>query len=585
MTGTLVFEPASMRRRLCSVPFLRALDGSSLDALEAELEWLSVPGGWTLFDQNDVADAVYFVIAGCLGVIVQSSDGREHLVARAQSGESVGEMALLGGQTRSATVVAIRDSEVLRLGRASYERLLQQHPRSMLSLVSLLVRRLRDTTRRDAPAETGRTLALVPMSPDVGHIRFALALADELATVGRRVRLLDSRAAVNTTEWFNAVESAHDLVLYHADPSDSFWTRFCLRQADRVLLIASPDAPFRAPAWLSGQGKSRREPFDLALLHESFSSAGNAAESWRKELPVDLICQVRHGNAGDIARVARLLTGKAIGLVLGCGGARGFAHLGVIRALREANIPIDLIGGCSMGAIVGAAVALEWDDAQIGERLRHAFVESNPMNDYTLPFLALVKGRKVSRRLEEHFGGVRIEDLWRPFFCVSTNLSAAKLTVHRDGPLTLALRASVSIPGLLPPVAVGGETHVDGGLMNCLPVDVMKSLRRGPVIAVDVASDRALGSLSSDHGRSFWQFLRSGRKTLPIVDVLVRAGTVSSDALTRMEGGQADILFKPPLETVDLLDWKACTSAIDAGYRHAIDKLEHLDKSDFAAIA
>jgi NTE family protein len=246
--------------------------------------------------------------------------------------------------------------------------------------------------------------------------------------------------------------------------------------------------------------------------------------------------------------------------------------------LREAKIPIDLIGGCSIGAIVGAGVALDWDHMEIRERLRRTFVDSNPINDYTLPFLALVKGHKVARRLEEHFGSVRIEDLWRPFYCVSTNLTAGNLAVHRDGRLVDALRASLSIPGLLPPVMIDGDAHVDGGMMNCLPVDVM-SPRCGSVIAVDVANDPLRTPFPEMNGRpSLWQLLRQS-KVPPIVDLLVRAATINSDALARTVRARASILFQPPLETVNLLDWQACDRAIDIGYRHAIGTLEQLDMS------
>jgi NTE family protein len=223
-------------------------------------------------------------------------------------------------------------------------------------------------------------------------------------------------------------------------------------------------------------------------------------------------------------------------------------------------------------------------NAEMRERLRRAFVASNPINDYALPFRAITKGQKVARRLHEHFGNIGIDDLWRPYFCVSTNLTMGTLAVHRGGPLVQALRASVAIPGLLPPVVIEGAAHVDGGMMNCLPVDVMSSLRRGRVIAVDVASDPALGSLGQgNRPSSVWHFLRHGRKIPPIVDLLVRAGTVNSEALARTAREQADILFKPPLETVDLLDWQACDYAIGVGYRHAIGQLEHEDKLGVSA--
>jgi len=237
-------------------------------------------------------------------------------------------------------------------------------------------------------------------------------------------------------------------------------------------------------------------------------------------------------------------------------------------------IPIDMIAGCSMGAIVGAGVALEWEEDEFRRRLHRAFVDSNPINDYTLPFLSLVRGDKVARRLEEHFGGLRIENLWRPYCCVSTNLTAGQLAVHRDGPLLDAVRASVAIPGLLPPVMIDGEAHVDGGMMNGLPVDVM-SARCGRVMAVDVASDPlGLPFPGIDQKPSMRRFLRG---VPPIVDLLVRAATVNSDALARTVRARASVLFQPPLASVNLLDWQACDRAIEIGYRYAVEKLAQSD--------
>lgn len=569
-------------RRLSSIPLLSMLDAPSLAALEAELEWVSVRGGRTLFHENEVADALYIVTAGCLAVSVRGGDGRNVLVARIRAGEIVGEMALLDGGLRSATVEAVRDTELLRLDKYSYERLVKRHPSSMLPLVSQLSRRLRKTTHHIDGQVPVRTVALVPLGPDANHHRVARDLAGKLADDGYRALVLDSGSAAGAAGWFDAAEAASDLILYCAEPSDPAWTQLCLRQSDRVLLIASSASSFTAPTWLVDQFNDLRQPLDLVLLHDGSHDCGPATERWRERLHLDLICHIRRGNTQDVARVARLLRGAAVGLVLSSGGARGFAHLGVVRALREAHIPIDLVGGCSMGAIIGAAVALEWDDAEIKERLRRAFVTSNPINDYTFPFVALTKGQKVARLFDEQFGCVRIEDLWRPFFCVSTNLSAGTLAVHRDGPLAHALRASVSIPGLLPPVMMAGEAHVDGGIVNWLPVDVMGS-RRGTVIAVDAASDPALVPLGRcEGGFSIWQFLRQGRKIPPIVDLLVRAGTVGSNAIGRAARNHADILFKPPLENVELLDWQACDYAIEAGYRHAMEKLEQLDRSIFS---
>jgi NTE family protein len=568
--------------RLSGVPLFSELDAPSLAALEAELDRLELPGGTTLFREGEVADALYVVLAGSLGVTIRDDKGDAVVIARAHAGETIGEMALLDGGLRSATAVAVRDCELLRLGKTAFERLAGQHPGAMLSLVSLLARRLRDTTHHHGDTAPIRTVALVPTGHGADHRRFVDALSARLAGNGRRVTRLDGGTPL-TTEQLNAVETASDLVLYCGEVGDTEWTRLCLRQADRVLLVAAADSPFTMPARLAGEAQDWRRPLDLVVLHDGRGDAAAVAQDARRQLPLNLVCHVRRGNTDDVGRIARFLTGKSIGLVLSAGGARGFAHLGIVRALREAHVPIDLIGGCSMGAIVGACVAREWNDAEIRDRLRRAFVESNPVNDYTLPFLALAKGERVARRLAEHFGGIRIEDLWRPFFCVSANLTAGVLAVHRGGPLTPALRASVAIPGLLPPVMIEGEAHVDGGAMNYLPVDVMKPMC-GRVIAVDVASDPVLTPLGEGGRRpSLWQFLRQRRKIPPIVDLLVRAATVGTEALAQASRGQAHMLLRPPLESVDLLDWRACDRAIDVGYRHAIERLEHLDKSTLGA--
>jgi NTE family protein len=551
---------------------------SSLSAFGAGLQRKFLPGGQILFRENEIADSLYIVLSGCLGVVVRGSNGHDILVARVAAGETVGEMGLLGGGVRSATVEALRDTELLKLDKGSYEDLLLRDPKSIHALISLLARRLRETTRpNNGTTLPIRTVAVVPLGLDVDHRRVANDLHRKFSSDGQRALLLDCMSAEQSTSWFHAAETGNDITFYCAEPADQQWTNLCLRQADRVLFVASATSVFATPPWLAGQIQTLRRSADLVLLHDGPRSGVQSLVHWRAHLPVDLICHVRRGNPNDIARLARLLRGNAITLVLSAGGARGFAHLGVIRALREAHVPIDLIGGCSMGSIVGATVGLEWDDLEIKERLRHSFVNTNPVNDYTLPFLSLIKGRKVAYLLEQNFGSLRIEDLWRPFFCVSTNLTTGTLAVHRDGPLVDALRASISIPGLLPPVMIGRDAHVDGGVMNWLPVDV-SGAKRGTIIAVDVASDPALVSFEECNRFQTWRFLRRRRKLPPIVAVLLRAATVSGDSLTRMAHARADILFKPPLEDVDILDWQACDRAIDAGYRHAVEKLEYLEK-------
>jgi len=213
----------------------------------------------------------------------------------------------------------------------------------------------------------------------------------------------------------------------------------------------------------------------------------------------------------DIHRLARFVSGRAVGLVLAGGGARGFAHIGILKALTEAGVPIDQLGGTSMGAIIAAGVAAEWDTRDLAKRLRHAFVETNPLSDYTFPLIALFRGRKVSQLLRQNFGEIRIEELPKPFFCVSSDLTSGRIHVHRSGPLWRALRASVALPGILPPVTHHGHLLVDGGVMNNLPVDVMAQNPHGPIIASDVTGEIDLHASDDRYGERPWWWLLGQR--------------------------------------------------------------------------
>ena len=192
-----------------------------------------------------------------------------------------------------------------------------------------------------------------------------------------------------------------------------------------------------------------------------------------------------------------------------------------------------------------------------------SFVDTNPVNDYTFPFVALTRGRKVSRLLQREYGDVLIEDVRRPFFCISANLTTGRALEHREGLLAHALRASVAIPGVMPPVYRGDDVLVDGATINNLPVDIMQIHAPGLVIGSDVGADRfALG--------------RRGRQRINIFQILMHSGMINTASSAATQRELADILLKPPLANVDLLNWRAFDRAIQAGYEYAKTALEAL---------
>lgn len=550
-------------------------------------EWYSLPGGHVLFAQGEPGDALYVVLRGALAVVRVAPDGVRRRMARVRAGEVVGEMALVTGRERSASVIAERDCEILRLDRAAFEALVRRHPEAMLRVTRQIVMRLESIQDQPggAPPPRPRSIVLLPLGPmrDCTALRRDLARAMRL--YGRVAEIGEAEGGGRQTDWFHDIETANDYVLYQADDGAGPWSRLCLRQADLVLAVADADdlaAERRHP--LEAVALERGLGLELVLIHPHDRLAPGGSDVFLDGRGVALHHHVRAGDWGDAARLARQMTGHAVGVVFSGGGARGFAHLGVLRALAEAGVPVDMIGGCSIGGIIGATAAMQWEAFEAEPRLRRAFVERNPVGDFTLPLVALTAGRRVTRLLRDAFGERRIEDLWLPYYCVSSNLTTGQVAVHRDGPLWQRLRASVAIPGVMPPwVDPAGTVFADGGVLDNLPVTPMRQLARGAVIAVDVGEAVAFTAPGARPEESWLERLVFRRRPhLPsIFQVLLRAGTVKSPAGDLLGQGLADLLLRPPLESVDFLDWKAFDRAADIGFVHARAQLEQAPASVF----
>jgi len=330
-----------------------------------------------------------------------------------------------------------------------------------------------------------------------------------------------------------------------------------------------------SPAIEAVRANPRRTAIELVIYGQPSGSASQA-QALLNRFDVSFHHHVRAGVARDLRRLGRMLLGRAIGVVLSGGGARGLAHIGVIRALREAGLELDLFGGTSMGSIIAAAAALEWSDEDLIRHMREVFFESNPVSDYTLPLISLVRGRKTTRLLRSHFGDHNIEDCPCPFFCVSTNLSTGRLKIHRTGPIWLATRASIAIPGVLPPVIDGTDILIDGGILNNLPIDIMSEMGRGPIIAVDVTRNYGFRATIDDiDHRPLWQLMGHARKGTPnILTILMGAVTISSEQVLQELRGHVDLLIEPPLLEVGILHWKGFEHTMEAGYRYTMELLE-----------
>jgi len=575
--GREAVYPESLRQRLRSFPLLADVGDVALGKLLSEANWFGLPGGMLLKRDGENDHALFLVITGSLGVFVDDEQGGRRLVAHIPAGETVGEMSLISGEPHSAQLVALRDTELLRVKPQAFDALITRHPRVMLNLMRILVKRLHDTTRRQQGRARPKTFAIVPLQDGLQDEPVARRVMAALTEMGSRAAVLDVSFADKSAEWFNTFEADHDIVFYRGDAPDSAWTHQCLRQADRVFLLASSDRPLPLRPLDMPAFKERATGLPELLLLHPHGRAETLPEHFQLRSGLfDSHHHVRAGRTDDIHRLARFISGRAVGLVLAGGGARGFAHIGVIKALMEAGVPFDNLGGTSMGAIIAGGLALEWGIEELTERMREAFVTQNPLSDYTFPLIALVRGKKVSSLLREHFGEIDIEEMAKPFFCVSSDLTSGRIHVHRQGKLWRALRASVALPGILPPVTHHGHLLVDGGVMNNLPVDVMSENAHGPIIASDVTGEIDLHATDDRYGeRPFWWLVAQRMRGTPsIISILMRSGTVGSEAQRRLVREQADYLFEPPLEDVGLRDWKSFDRAIAEGYAHATMMIE-----------
>jgi NTE family protein len=548
---------------------------TALETLAAGAVHFSLPAGDLLFESGSTPDGVYLVASGRLGVRMS---GSTRLTAEIERGEWVGESGWLLKSPRSASVVALRDTEVLLLPDALLDAVAAESPQFSLAIAKLCARRLRRSNAGTPAPARARVFALVPNSDDIDVIELASQLVAELERSGHAELVWDARATTHTSAWFNRIEELNDYVIYVADPTDSGWTRQCCRQADVIVALGhARSVPRLWPSSVTGAAAARGARIELALYHEGRFTPG-AATLWLKSLPVVLHHHIV--DAADMGRVARLLTRRGVGLVLSGGGARGFAHLGIIKALREARVPLDFVGGASIGAIIAAGVAMGWSDEEMRLRYRRGFVDTNPVNDYTFPLVALTRGRKVSQLLQREYGDTVIEDLRQPYFCISANLATGRTLEHRDGLLCYALRAAVAIPGVMPPVFRGDEVLIDGAAINNLPVDVMQRHAPGIVIGCDAGADYSFSAnVPAGKGPPLWKFFarsRSGKRRINIFQILMHAGMINSVSSDAAQRTLADVILKPPLANIDLLDWRAFDRAIEGGYVYACRALESL---------
>jgi predicted acylesterase/phospholipase RssA len=517
-------------------------------------------------------------------------------------GESVGEMALFTDEPRSATVYAMRDSELVKISQPVFERISRLYPQLTISITKILIGRLRKNINRSCPMNTGINIALIPISLNGPFEDFTHRLVSCLSSLGPTLHLSrkhiddllhtpgiatspeDGPGTIRLLAWLNEQETKYPFILFEADHGDTPWTRRCLRQADHVLLVAqaSDGSNFGMvdPSLLHSRKGSHHARRSLILIHQNGNSLPTGTRKWLDQWKVEDHHHIRWDKDKDFNRLARFIAGCTTSLVLSGGGARGLAHIGVIKALREAGIEIDMVGGTSMGAVIASGYAMDLDNVSLYQKAMDSFVHRKPFKDYTLPFISLVRCRELDSIIRDGYGDIHIEDLWINYFCVSSNLSTADMMIHRENSLSKAIRSSVSYPGIAVPVVEGNHLLVDGGVLNNLPIDIMRGFCKGNLIAADVSEEEDL-TVAHKEIPSPWRIFLS--RLLPFIptmnipnifDVLMRTAVLSSVHRRNQVATDADLYLRLPVHKYKLLEFDAIDNLIEIGYRYTKEKLK-----------
>ncbi len=567
--------------------------------------------GDVLMQEGDDADGLHITISGRLQVETVDEANNTIVLAEVRAPETIGELALMSDSARSATVYATRESTVAFLEKALFDELIARQPDLLLPLTKIILQRQAEKSALLKSPSKDQSIAIIPLDRKLPLRRFLHQLKREMRIDGNPL-LLDARVfdtlygkkGVAQTEfsdvfnsavaqWLDDKENSFQEILYLTDPTLSSWTKRCINRADRIILLADADKDNSSKLReiehdlrnILKNARYNRE-IDLVLLHDKSTVQPSHTARWLRKREINAYHHIRIDDQQHIARLTRRICGNARGLVFSGGGARGYAHLGVQKVIEQQGITVDYIGGSSMGGLLGASMAMGYSVSEI-EELSAVFANKKALFDYTLPLVSLLRSAKLTRFCHKVYGETRIEDLWIPFFCVSSNLSDGNEVVHDRGPLWRVVRSTISLPGIFSPVPTpSGQLLIDGAVLNTFPVDIMHNQLggRGSIIGVNVSQIVEIREYYN-YGTSLsgWQVLASrlnpfARKIrIPrLVETLLRSTDIKSIIRLNETKAMLDVLIEPDVSGIPLMEFKSYKKISDIGYETAIKVLaEH----------
>uniref|UniRef100_A0A8C1PPI8 lysophospholipase n=1 Tax=Cyprinus carpio TaxID=7962 RepID=A0A8C1PPI8_CYPCA len=611
-------------------PFVRQIDFA--------LDWMAVEAGRAVYRQGDKSDSTFIVLSGRLRSVIMKEDGKKELTGEYGRGDLIGVVEALTHQNRATTVHAVRDSELAKLPEGALSSIKRKFPQVVTRLIHLLGQKILQQvngpwtgvslqtpgSKWDVgnPASNLSTVTVLPVSEEVPLTAFTLELQHALLAIGPTLLLtsdiikqrlgsaaLDSVHEYRLSSWLGQQEDIHRIVLYQTDVSLTPWTQRCIRQADCIIIVGLGEQdPAVGELERMLEGSAVRAQKQLVLLHREDGPPPKGTAEWlnmrswisrhlhlscphrvfsRRSLPklremYQRVFQKPADRHSDFSRLARVLTGNAIALVLGGGGARGCSQVGVIRALSEAGIPIDLVGGTSIGSMMGALYAEERSYSRMKIRAREWAMEMTSvfkkMLDLTYPITSMFSGASFNSSINAVFKDKQIEDLWIPYFNITTDITASVMRVHTDGSLWRYVRSSMSLSGYLPPLCDPKDGHLlmDGGYINNLPADVARSMGAKVVIAIDVGSQDETNLTNYGDALSGWWLLwkrlnplAEKVKVLNMTEIQARLAYVCSvRQLESVKNSEYCEYLRPPIDRYRTLEFGKFDEISEVGYQH-----------------
>uniref|UniRef100_A0A5F8H1V7 lysophospholipase n=1 Tax=Monodelphis domestica TaxID=13616 RepID=A0A5F8H1V7_MONDO len=615
--------------------FVRRMS-SFVRQIDFALDWMEVEAGRAIYRQNDKSDCTYIVLSGRLRSVIKKDDGKKRLAAEYGRGDLIGVVETLTYQSRATTVHAIRDSELAKLPGGALNFIKRRYPQVVTRLIHLLGQKILgnlqqvgvsghqhgvyfSSSKWDSgnPASNLSTVTIMPVSDDVPLLTFTLELEHALHDIGKNSVsinkvLLSVSSSVHEyrlSSWLGQQEDIHRIVLYQADTTLTPWTQRCFRQADCILIVGMGDQePSVGELEKMLENTAVRAQKQLVLLHKEDGPDPSRTVEWlnmrswcsghlhlrcphrvfSRKSPEKLmemyerVFQKPPDIHSDFCRLARVLTGNAIALVLGGGGARGCSQVGLIRSLVETGIPVDMVGGTSIGSLMGALFAEERNYIQTRIRAKQWAIEMTSVVktvlDLTYPITSMFSGAAFNNGIRKVFKDKQIEDLWIPYFVITTDISASAMRVHTDGSLWRYVRASMTLSGYMPPLCDPKDGHLlmDGGYINNLPADVAKSMGAKVVIAIDVGSRDETDLTNYGDSLSGWWLLwkrwnplATKVKVLNMAEIQSRLAYVSCvRQLEMVMKSDYCEYIRPPIDEYGTLDFGRFDEICEVGYQY-----------------